>query len=212
MPDYTIVLGDCLSSIAKRFGFADYRTIYDHPSNAAFRAARPNPNVVFPGDVVFVPEKDRRVESRATGQRHVFSTRLRSTRLRVVLTDARDMPRAGIEYTLTVGDLVVKERTGQDGLIDHAVPADAMSAQLTFPKTGVTRRLLLGELDPPETVSGVQGRLRNLGYDCGPVDGVEGPRTRGAVRAFQRDSLPRREPDGVCDAETRDALARRHGC
>lgn len=33
----------------------------------------------------------------------------------------------------------------------------------------------------------VQGRLAALGYDPGPADGVAGPRTRGAIRAFQAD-------------------------
>lgn len=212
MLDYTIVSGDCLSSIARRFGFADYRIIYDHPRNAAFRAKRPNPNVVFPGDVVFVPDPEARVESRPTGGRHVFRTRALPTRLRLVLICARDRPRAGVEYVLSFGDVVVKGRTGEDGLIEHVIPADARVARLTFPATGVTRQLQLGEMEPPDTVSGVQERLRNLGYDSGPVDGVEGPRTRGALRAFQRDNLSRPDPDGKCDAETKDALVRRHGC
>ncbi|MGH6920707.1 MAG: trypsin-like peptidase domain-containing protein, partial [Geminicoccaceae bacterium] len=34
---------------------------------------------------------------------------------------------------------------------------------------------------------GVQQRLADLGYDPGPVDGVVGPRTRAAIRAFQAD-------------------------
>ena len=31
----------------------------------------------------------------------------------------------------------------------------------------------------------VQLRLRALGYDAGPVDGITGPRTRAAIEAFQ---------------------------
>ncbi|MEG3630132.1 peptidoglycan-binding protein [Streptomyces poriticola] len=37
-------------------------------------------------------------------------------------------------------------------------------------------------------VFGVQGALLALGYDPGPQDGVDGPRTQGAVRAFQGDN------------------------
>jgi peptidoglycan hydrolase-like protein with peptidoglycan-binding domain len=33
----------------------------------------------------------------------------------------------------------------------------------------------------------VQRKLNDMGYQAGPVDGVYGPRTRDAVRAFQRD-------------------------
>jgi peptidoglycan hydrolase-like protein with peptidoglycan-binding domain len=33
----------------------------------------------------------------------------------------------------------------------------------------------------------VQRHLRDLGYDPGPVDGLIGPRTREAIRRFERD-------------------------
>lgn len=55
MPEHTVKAGECLSSIAASYGFRDYRTICDHPSNAAFRAKRPNPNLIYPGDVVMIP-------------------------------------------------------------------------------------------------------------------------------------------------------------
>jgi hypothetical protein len=47
----------------------------------------------------------------------------------------------------------------------------------------------------------VQERLNKLGYDCGVVDGMMGPRTRGCIRAFQsQQGLP---TTGELDAETR---------
>ncbi len=42
-----------------------------------------------------------------------------------------------------------------------------------------------GLLDPSDTVL-VQSRLRALGYGVGPIDGIMGPKTRGALRQFQR--------------------------
>lgn len=50
----------------------------------------------------------------------------------------------------------------------------------------------------------LQRRLRELGYDPGPVDGVFGPRTETAVQAFQRDSNLR--PDGIVGPRTRANL------
>src|ERR671915_1454592 len=42
-----------------------------------------------------------------------------------------------------------------------------------------------GLLDPSDTAL-VQSRLRALGYEVGPIDGIRGPKTRGAIRQFQR--------------------------
>ena len=36
-------------------------------------------------------------------------------------------------------------------------------------------------------VAGTQSGLRDMGYDPGPVDGILGPRTRAAIRAYQKD-------------------------
>ena len=53
---YTIKSGDTLSAIAKRNGFASWQEIYFHPDNAAFRKKRPNPDRIFPGDVLMIPD------------------------------------------------------------------------------------------------------------------------------------------------------------
>jgi len=52
--NYTVVRGDSLSSIGQRHG-VDWNKIYNHPSNIAFRTKRPNPNLIEPGDVIFIP-------------------------------------------------------------------------------------------------------------------------------------------------------------
>ena len=50
-----------------------------------------------------------------------------------------------------------------------------------------------------------QGRLKDRGHDPGGIDGVFGPRTKGAVKSFQR-SLGFLRPNGVVDRSTWDAL------
>ena len=65
MPTYTVVQGDCLASIAASHRFADWRTIYDHPKNAQFKKKRSNPNIIQPGDELFIPEKEAKQQTYA---------------------------------------------------------------------------------------------------------------------------------------------------
>ncbi len=55
--EYTVRAGDTLTAIAKRFGFASWREIYYNPANEPFRNKRPNPDKIFPGDVLIIPRK-----------------------------------------------------------------------------------------------------------------------------------------------------------
>jgi hypothetical protein len=52
---YVVKSGDTLVKIAKAHGFADWREIYNHPDNVAFKAKRPNPDKIFPGDLLMIP-------------------------------------------------------------------------------------------------------------------------------------------------------------
>ena len=63
--------------------------------------------------------------------------------------------------------------------------------------TGDAPTVTTGEL-PRERVRRVQERLAAAGFDPGPADGIAGPRTRAALRAFQeaRGLDPTGEPDG----------------
>jgi peptidoglycan hydrolase-like protein with peptidoglycan-binding domain len=56
-------------------------------------------------------------------------------------------------------------------------------------------------------VAALQVAVREAGFDPGPIDGITGPRTRGAVRRFQRRSGL--VVDGIAGPQTRQALGRR---
>jgi hypothetical protein len=55
------------------------------------------------------------------------------------------------------------------------------------------------------TIKGVQQRLKELGFDPGPIDGLAGPNTKKAVRAFQK-TVPELKEDGIPGPETRSEL------
>ncbi|MFZ4578237.1 MAG: phage tail protein [Myxococcota bacterium] len=60
MPMYTVKKGDWLQKIATANGLSSWTEIYNHPANAAFKKSHPNPNLIYPGDVVFVPEPPKK--------------------------------------------------------------------------------------------------------------------------------------------------------
>lgn len=63
--------------------------------------------------------------------------------------------------------------------VGHLADRLAGGAPLQGPRPPIERSLRLAE------VSELQGLLAALGYDPGAVDGLAGPRTRGALRSFQ---------------------------
>jgi hypothetical protein len=57
---YTVVKGDNLTRIARKFGVRSWTDLYNHPDNEDFRAKRPNPNLIYPGDLVKIPAQLQR--------------------------------------------------------------------------------------------------------------------------------------------------------
>src|SRR4051794_10118788 len=53
---YKVKQGDNVSKIAKMHGFKSWQDLYNHRDNANYRTRRPDPNKIFPGDVLMIPE------------------------------------------------------------------------------------------------------------------------------------------------------------
>jgi len=204
--EHRVRQGDSIGSIAVRYGM-DWRTIWNHPGNAVLRSERRSPNILFPGDVVEVPESEAKRESGATGERHRFCLKGSPARLRVRFLE-NGRPRAFEPYHISVDGDISEGQTDGDGWINHAIPPDAKNAKLSF-LDGDEHEFALGHLDPVPEVSGIQGRLRGLGFYDGQVDGVLGPKTRSALRGFQgANNLPE---SGKPDHATQGALVSSFG-
>jgi hypothetical protein len=88
-----------ISALAFLFGFLDYRAIWNHPENAALKDERQNPNVLYPGDRVFIPDKNTCVADAATDRRHIYVL-LHAEPLRFTNPDRKCVPRPRREYGL----------------------------------------------------------------------------------------------------------------
>src|SRR5690606_5212652 len=102
---------------------------------------------------------------------------------------------------------VYKGSTDAEGSIDIQVPITATNGLLKIDQ--FAQAILIGGLEPLTTIKGVQGRLANLGYMPGPVDGVVGRMTIAAIVAFQRSKGL--EADGIVGPKTRAALKEEYG-
>jgi hypothetical protein len=214
--EHTVQQGECLSSIAKQYGFANESTIYNHDLNKGLRQTRPNPNVLLPGDRLWIPDKTVKRESCQTAKVHQFKVARKQTRLRLIVRDIDGVPLAGKKYKLTVAGTTQEGVLPDDAMLDQPIPPDALEGELSvwadenLPESPDKWTLKLGHLDPVEALSGVQARLNNLGYDCGPVDGINGPRTQAAVKAFQKDHGL--AVDGIPGPKTQAALQSEYHC
>jgi hypothetical protein len=189
MNRHTVRQGECLSAIAAAYGFADWRKVYDDAANAELRKKRPDPHVLFPGDVIVIPDREERPVEVETGKVHRFKVKIPKRSLKVRMLDEHKTPIADEPFTAVVDDVMHYDTTDGDGVLSLDLPIDATTVEIWI--AGQRRTLELGALNPiedtpDEGVSGIQGRLRGLGFNPGPIDGKMGPRTRGALVAFQR--------------------------
>ncbi|MFO0550729.1 MAG: peptidoglycan-binding domain-containing protein [Polyangiaceae bacterium] len=178
--------------------------------NKALAQARPNANVLAPGDVVDVPEQTRQPVSFSPGGTAKYRVRVQKThvRLKLVQPDGKAIANKRFEVVSSGAKRPVEGRTDGDGVLDALVSVHQTHAQVRVFVDGdepLEFPVLIGHLDPISEPTGVAGRLRNLGYSV--AIGVEG--LAAAVAAFQRDQgLPE---TGQVDDATREALEQHHG-
>ncbi len=82
MPEHKVKKGDCLLSIAAQYGIS-WEKIWNHPKNTKLRQQRQDPNILYPGDIVFVPDKEIKELEAATEQKYQFRKKEATAKLRI---------------------------------------------------------------------------------------------------------------------------------
>ena len=215
---HAVSQGEDMFAIAKANTFRTWQTIYGYDANAPFRVLRPNPQILFPGDTLVIPGKQQKIERVSTEATHRFHVSLPTRLLRLRLLDEADAPIIVEPYQLFIDGTLLStgKATGSDGILAEQIPIDATSGKLTV--KNFEWELVIAELNPIDRtddngVSGAQGRLHNLGYDVGTIDGILGPKTRQALRDFQMDHAALGlKVNGSLDQATKAALVGEYGC
>ncbi len=210
MPTTHIVKqGEFLASIATGHGVS-CDAIWNDPSNAKLRQKRVNPNVLFPGDTLIVPDVLPHKVKLRTGERHLVRLTLNSDPLilRFEVRGEDDMPIANTGCQLQLDGKVYHLITDKDGKLEQVISTKAQEGTLTV--LNLTMPIRIGSLDPVKELSGQIARLNNLGYDAGDSETIDEQQFLSAIEEFQCDhSLT---VDGKCGPITQKKLSDVHGC
>jgi N-acetylmuramoyl-L-alanine amidase len=207
---HTVQQGEHLSSIAEKYGFRTYQTIWNHSDNAQLKNKRVNPNVLYPGDVLFIPDKTLRTEAIATGAVHVFQVMASNLRLSITIRDRAGKRLPNIACELEVDGQKIQLTTNGDGHVEQAIPRGAQGGTFRVPDLNIESPVKIGHLDPMEEKSGFAGRLRNLGYYRGDLENIDQDQLLSAIEEFQCDSGL--TVDGIAGPNTMAKLKDFHGC
>lgn len=232
---YKVKRGDCVSKIAHDNGllwetlwdfqkqFKDEKgcIYYDQDNN------KRDPNVIYPGEFIFIPQKEKKEESKPEENRHTFRLKGVPAKLRLMLKE-NDEPLKNIQYSLHIDGYHFDGRTSDKGRLECSIPPNAREGRLRIEIENKTTKIKeqhefpikLGYLDPLDTVEGVQARLKNLGFYFGVINGKLETRTIGALRSFQRKYgivdtekiiQDRQSNRIILDSDTKSRLKEQHG-
>ncbi len=205
MPMHTVSRGDSIPSLAHDHGHF-WETLWNHPQNAELKALRKTPNILNPGDEVFIPELRLKNASKGTDATHKFERKGVPAKIRMQLMMLGE-PRKNEPYTLVLDDKTIDGTTDGDGFVEAFIRPNCPGGKLILTNTGEEIPISLGHLNPIDTVSGVRQRLSNLGFYCGDGDEVD-EATQIALSQFQgAHGLPK---TGKIDDATRSKLQSLH--
>jgi hypothetical protein len=205
--EHKVKQGEHLYKIARQYRFGDYRPIWNHAKNADLVKLRKTPNILFPDDVVFIPDKQPKTETAQTEQVHKFRLSAPPLKLRIRIENFDNQPVPNADCELEVGGQVYKLKSNAQGLVEHEIPVVAEEAKLRVLSLEIEIPLKIGYLDPFDKESGMKARLMNLGYHNGEDDPL---RWRYAIEEFQCDHGIKKT--GEFDNATRDKLKAEYGC
>ncbi len=199
---YRVEPGDSMPSIAKQTGFF-WESLWNHSNNSDLKSKRKNPNVLFAGDRVFIPDLDPFKGSKPTDAQHKFHRKGVPVKLILKLLKSDGKPRANEAYVLTVDDKDLKGSTDGDGVLKQFVPNDAREGILKLDNGKECFPVRIGALDPVDEISGIQQRLANLGFDCEETGELD-DQTQRALTNFQ--GANNLDTSGQPDKATQDKL------
>ena len=208
---HVVCQGETLLGLAARYGF-DAGAVWDDARNEPLRRERTSPNVLAPGDVVYLPSQEEDVRPAFPREINRYRARVPAHPVAVRLLQ-RGLPLRNEECVVELPTGPLHGRTDGDGLLRFAVPSTVQRVWVIVQRAGLRIDVLIGHLDPMGTPTGLGGRLQNLGLLTEDWRGASAER-RDSLFAQGLRSLQRSRglaETGELDEPTRAALAEAHG-
>lgn len=205
---HAVVQGDSVASLAELYGLAPEK-IWDDPENKALRELRVDGNILFPGDVIFIPDKEPRLEKCETTKLHMFQLLNTPSVLRLQIYDVHK-PRANQDYTISL-DTAPQPKAGKTddkGILRENVNPASKTGTIFIGPDQQEIQIFIGHLNPLKELSGVQQRLGNLGFPSGPPATEETGDLKSAIARFQKEHG--KDPTGKLDDGLRQLLGTIH--
>jgi N-acetylmuramoyl-L-alanine amidase len=160
---YVVRRGDFLLKLAYQFGF-DADTVWNDEKNAQLRQLRPDPNILYPSDILYIPDQTYKqpvMQDLTAGTTNTFVTDPPTVLVSFTFSDSNCALQA---FTVPELPQLTGLSTGADGSVSFSVPVTIDAFTLEFTDLGLTVPCGLGYFDPINTLSGIFQRLQNLGY------------------------------------------------
>ena len=176
--------GEHLFRIAREAGFVSIRPLTEEPANATLLKERVNPATLIVGDAVSIPTLEPKQADGTVGRFNLFTLAGSGLFLNLKLETTERKPLANRAFRLVMAEINptggVKAAVPELGVttakgevaseisifdVEGELVVQATDAANSAPVT--TIKMLVGILDPPNTIRGQQVRLNNMGYFAG---------------------------------------------
>ena len=210
MPWHTVAQGEWIQKIAWDNHFYNWEAIWNHAQNADLKQKRQDPNLLLPGDNLFIPDLEPKEVAAATDQVHKYVKKAPKMTINITVRDEDEHPLANKPWKLTLDGKDYSGNTDGDGVLKQEVPVPKSNDEGKLVCEGYQFPIRVGHLNPIDEISGVKHRLANLGFDCGSNDDSITPEFQDALKQFQQHADL--DPTGEVNQATRDKLKETHKC
>jgi hypothetical protein len=214
MKPYVVRQGDYLTKLAHTMGF-NPDSVWAHPKNEALRNKRTDPDMLQPGDLLYVPDEARERLPIEPGTINAYVARIPRMPVAVKL-QVGGAPLSKERYRiLGLGPDPIAGATDEDGYLRTEVAVHVREIEVQLVDRKRTLRVRVGNMDPINELAGLQKRLQHLGFYQATRGGSENfeakdpPAVKAALAAFQ--SSRKLPATGHLDDDTRAALIAAHG-